>query len=166
MTLAHPKPFNLSDVPDKELKRLKDRERDNRRRAKQLGRKSQPVSVEALLLLQSGICHKSGKPLIFDEDHPDREAGKPVIAHDERLAWNQSKGHVVGNVWLWRHDENAAEAYEREAPDFAKARKMELTREPKGFRERKSASRWPVRGFPPKPENYVSPLSRAGRKGK
>lgn len=111
-------------IPPSELKRLKERELANRSRARKYGRKTMPVSIEGLLLLQRGKCMKSGRPLIFDPRDPDYANGKAVIAHEERLAWNQSKGHVPGNVWLWRHDENAEEAYEREAPDFAKQRKM------------------------------------------
>ena len=116
--------FDPSSVPASELERIEAAEKRNRSRAKKYGRKVLPVSVRGLLLLQNGKCHKSGKPLIFDPDHPDYANGRVVIAHEERLAWNQSKGHVPGNVWLWRHDENAAEAYKREASDFAKARHM------------------------------------------
>ena len=144
--------MTLSDIPEKELARIKAAEKRNRSRAKKYGRKVEPVSVESLLMLQRGLCHKSGKPLIFDEHHPDYANGKAVIAHEERLAWNQSRGHVVGNVWLWRHDENAKEAYEREAPDFAKQRKMLVSHGPR--QEGKTAKRGKI------PQPKVSPLSK------
>ena len=93
-----------------EVKRLEARERAHRKRAVDKGVPMRPVSIEGLLLLQDGICQHTGKPLIFDPEHPDREAGKPVIAHERCLAMKHTPGHVPGNVWLWHNDANRKEA--------------------------------------------------------
>lgn len=101
--------MRLSDVPEDEIARLKRCEVANRSRARKHKAPVESVSIEGLILLQKGKCRKSGKPLIFDLGHPDRDGGKPVIAHEDCLTMKRTPGHVVGNVWLWRHDANQAE---------------------------------------------------------
>lgn len=149
MTLAHPKikPFDLSDVPAAELKRLKEREQAQRNETKNRGLPVKFVSIEGLLLLQQGLCAKTGKPLVFSDDDEDRADGKPVIAHVLDRTVKRCPGHVVGNVELWRHDANQAEAAE-ENRARGKARRMaiDLTRErPKP--EKRKRSQIKSRGF-------------------
>lgn len=141
----------LCDIPAIELKRLQQRERANRRRARDMGKPFETVSVEGLLLLQGGKCKKTGKPLIFDESDSDREAGKPVIAHDDCLAMKHSPGHVVGNVWLWRNDANQEESRAERSALARGQRVRGETRKPKG---RIGGRQLKSRGFQKPPEGY------------
>lgn len=141
------------DIPEPELKRLKQREQAQRAETKRRGLPSKPVSVEGLLLLQRGLCAKSEKPLIFDEDHPDRASGKPVIAHVIDRTVKRCPGHVVGNVELWRHDANQAETKpENEARGLG--RRHAVNKLLACDRPENPKSRWNGRGFPEKPEGY------------
>lgn len=142
---------SICGIPATELKRLQARERANRRRARDMGKPFEAVSIEGLLLLQDGKCAKTGKPLIFDPRDPDREAGKPIIAHEDCLAMKRSPGHVVGNVWLWRNDANQEEARAERSALALGQRVRGETRKPKG---KIGGRQLQSRGFQKPPEGH------------
>lgn len=106
--------MNLSDfVTPTRLKALQSAEQRNRKATADMGLTAKPVEVGALILLQRGkcVCGKCNSlPLDFESEWSPASAppGYPVIAHKV----NRAKGgdHIVGNVWLWRHECNAREA--------------------------------------------------------
>ncbi|MEL7445590.1 MAG: hypothetical protein AAGK02_07230 [Pseudomonadota bacterium] len=142
-------------IPAEELTRLKAREVAHRKRARDKGLPVEPVNVEALLMLQNGKCRKTGKPLIFSASDTDRDAGKPIIAHEFPLGAKRSPGHVVGNVWLWRNDANQAEA-RIETSDIAHGKRVrgETCRPKQSIPSRPNP--WPPKGSRKLPSRRMS----------
>lgn len=142
--------FDLASVPELELARLKKREKAQRRETLKRGLPAEAVSVDGLLLLQEGKCGHCGKPLIFDHDHPDREAGKPVIAHVFFRAGINSPGHTRHNVEIWHYECNQAMAAKEKSDQARGARCLvrDVEREPKPDAVTRPAKpRWGGRSF-------------------
>ena len=71
------------------------------------------IDAEALLILQRYLCKCGcGQPLDLESkwDAESPPPGYPVVAHEFFRRGKNSPGHVLGNVWWWRHQCNAREA--------------------------------------------------------
>jgi hypothetical protein len=114
----------MTSHPPAIITKLKAAESRQRANTIKRGLKAEFVSVEGLLLLQRGKCQCGcGEPLDLESawDSATPPPGYPVIAHV--FARGSGGGHLVGNVWLWRHACNAREA-PSETRAIAKGKRM------------------------------------------
>jgi len=109
-----------------------------------------------IALDQNGRCGCGcGKRLDFQ---------KPRQITDEHLNPLFSGGaNDLENRALWDSD-CSKEKTRKEAPDRAKVRRIEQGKTQADKRSRRGGSSIHGRGFQPKPEGYVSPLSKEGRR--
>ena len=144
------------DLPQPILDRMQRAEQRQRRETAKRGLKAVPVSVEALWLLQKGLCGCGcGKPLdiesAWDEQNPPH--GYPVIAHG--LARGSKGEHTPQNVGLWRHLCNFTASH-TEKTEIACVKRHTPVKGRAAARAAKS--RWPKRGF--QQAKGPSPLSK------
>jgi hypothetical protein len=153
------------EVPDGEKERLRAREAAQRSETRRRGMKVEPVSVEALWMLQRGLC---GCPERCAPLNPFAKAyadDQTVIGHIDGRHFTEC--HTIDSVRLQLASCNRKDAG-REATERASRAKAEAVRGLKPTRDEKprkaaGGSRIKSRGFQEKPEGYVSPLSKASR---
>ena len=168
MTQPHKrKPLTLT--PERIAKLKKQMQRQERETREKHNLPTERIDAEALLILQGYTCKCGCKQPLDLESEWDQQsppAGYPVVAHEYFRKGKKSPGHVLGNVWWWRHECNAREAGP-ETTAFHKGNRFAVNK-PVVFDEiekPKPKKSWPARemksrGFQKPPQGYVGPLSK------
>ncbi len=95
------------------LKALKTAMKRQQTETRERGLPHEHIDAEALLILQRYLCKCGcGQPLDLEGEWiPETPPpGYPVVAHEYYRRGKNSPGHVIGNVWWWRHECNSREA--------------------------------------------------------
>lgn len=147
--------FTWRQVPDGEKERLRAREAAQRSETRSRGMKVEPVSVEALWMLQRGLCgcsERCGPLNPFAKAYADDQT---VIGHIDGRDFTRS--HTIDSVRLQLASCNRKDAG-REATERASRAKAEAIRGLKPVKEdapvRKKKRPIKSRGFQQKPEGY------------
>ena len=100
-------------LPQSELKRLRVREREQRRQTKERGLPVEFINTEALWLLQAGVCGCKERCGALNPNAMHGEPDHIVIGHI--YPRSLQGGHTIHNVFLQRADCNAFSAQSWEA---------------------------------------------------
>lgn len=164
------RPLLLSEVPSDRIDRLKKAMKRQQSETDKRGLPAEHIDAEALLILQGFTC-KCGcgqaLDLTSEWDAENPPPGYPVVAHEFYRRGKNSPGHVLGNVYWWRHECNAREAA-KENVARGRGNRMAVRRSGEDAEAQDEAGD----GYPAvsrvsasspkrrKPAGYVSPLSK------